>query len=1078
MHGQEKKMDEKINLRATMIVLSIVILALIAKLVLAAIYSADPTTNSGGTLTTNVYANGGGADGPTGSGSWADGFVGDFNIAGQSGTITTVEVCFDLSTTFTSCAGQCDDFYLEYSYDGSEGSPTTLETITSASVDYTDGTGHKCYDITSDNNPWSWADISTINMHVDANKIQGPDTFTMTIDYLYVKVTYDEPDTSPPIITLLDPENNGYATSSTVEFNFSATDATAINNCTLWGNFSGSWTQNESTTLITDNTETNITINLADGVYLWNIECYDNDNNGNFSAINYTARVDTTVPTIYLENPEDNNLSSTSSNTFFFNVTDIMANVSSCELIVDGTIKDTTSVSPVPEQTTQNLTATLTNGDHDWWINCTDAAGWENTSEIRNISVNVLTETIQTEFSSYEQGETATISGENWAASETISINITLTNSSFYIFNTTSDGSGAVSTTYNISYDHPLGQQNITAFQYTNISINATNFFTVTARVATITIDKTSYFEGESVYINGSGFSTNTMIELNFTNLATSWINTTLANTLGEFNFTYNLSYSETLGLWNLTVLDQLYSNLNDSGNFTVNDRVANIWTDKFLYNPDETVYLFGSWFSVNGSVRITLKNEDTGTISPDYPQTILANNTGNMSNSWFINNTCGGNYSFNAYDLAYNELNDTTDFNISQSSANQDTTPESAYRNNVAGIIDVGFINESDDNYTDITISSSNTDYYLEMNWSNAFTSGTTIDSITFWAEHYEGTNKPSVTLRWLNGSTYQDVSCPGISNTLTDANQSCDLSSVITNYSQANNISLRLIFRKSSGGATTAYIDYAHINISYSGDAACTAWGNTAPTIDSFTMTSPINLLAGQTTSVYCNASVTDTQDDLVSANATFYYYLNASSDPDNNNVHYTNSSCSFTGTISKEVTCTFDTWYYANNGTWYCNMTIADSEFVSNDYNSTTINPLYALNISTTLIDYGDVPLASISSNYTANISNLGNMPINISVYGYGGDSFATGENLSFICDQTGNISIGYEKYSVSPLVYSSKTNLTSVATTIPLTIPKQTAASSSQNSTYWQIQVAPDNNPDGKCNGSIVFTAEVS
>ena len=101
----------------------------------------------------------------------------------------------------------------------------------------------------------------------------------------------------------------------------------------------------------------------------------------------------------------------------------------------------------------------------------------------------------------------------------------------------------------------------------------------------------------------------------------------------------------------------------------------------------------------------------------------------------------------------------------------------------------------------------------------------------------------------------------------------------------------------------------------------------------------------------------------------------------------------------------------------------------------------------------------------------------MPINVSVYGYGGNSFSTGENLSFIFDQN-NITIGYERYSTTSISYSAKTNLTSVASLLPFTIQKQTTASVSENITYWQINVAVDNNPDGKCNGSIVFTAEVS
>ncbi|MBU0471010.1 MAG: hypothetical protein KKF89_01020, partial [Nanoarchaeota archaeon] len=961
-----------------------------------------------------------------------------------------------------------------------EASPTTLESITSASVDYT-GT-HKCYDITGAQASWTWNLVTQINIHISGVKNQGSDNFYIYSDYLYAKVTYQDLDTTKPTIKSLDyPGNGDFVKTSIVDFNFTATDNDVINNCTLWGNFTPTWNKNKTTYDVQNNVETNITIRLDDGVYLWNVECYDNNGNSNFSSYNYTAKVDTTQPIVLLENPEDDNYTETSAIIFYFNVTDYITTISSCKLIVDNVTRDTTTESPVGESTTKNLTATLTSGDHYWWINCTDTNGWTNMSEIRNISVNVIYPTVQTILSTYEQGETATIIGENWNPNQIITINITLSNSSNYLFNTTSTGAGEINVDYNVTYDHASGLQNITAYQHTYPSDNATSDFTVTIRTADITIPKTNYYEGQNVTVNGSKFSINGTITINITYPGGNEVYSNLVGDDGRFNFTYNLSYTETLGLWNVSIYDSNYNNLNDTGNFTVNDRIANIYTDKNEYDAEETVYLNGTLFSSYGTVRVTIKNIDTDETSPGYPKDVAADTSGNITDNWYVNNTCAGNFSFNAYDLAHLELDDTTYFNITATPKSNDTTAISAYRNSPAGTVDIGLINESDDTRTSVTINVKSTDLYLEANWTNNYAEGTSIESVILTLEHYEEATNPVISVKWYDGSIYQTVSCPGIFITTTELNQTCDLSGYITDYTQANDISLRFVYRYSTGGATTGYIDQARLNITYSGQSACTQWGNTAPAINNMLITYPIDLLAGITKEITCNASIIDTEQDLAGVSATLYFNQNNSGDPDGNNDHYTNSSCSFSGTTAKIAVCGFQLWYYAKNGTWNCNMSATDTEFTDYDNITTTVNTLYAINITPTLLDYGNVPLGANSNNYTVNITNLGNMPLNVSVWGYGGsNSNETGGGLAFKCNQEGNITIGYEKYSINPIHnFNQKTNLTSGPKMIPIKIAKQTQPGIYvQNQTYWEINVKAENNPKGECNGTIIFAAEVS
>ena len=132
---------------------------------------------------------------------------------------------------------------------------------------------------------------------------------------------------------------------------------------------------------------------------------------------------------------------------------------------------------------------------------------------------------------------------------------------------------------------------------------------------------------------------------------------------------------------------------------------------------------------------------------------------------------------------------------------------------------------------------------------------------------------------------------------------------------------------------------------------------------------------------------------------------------------------------------------------------------------------------MNISTNLINYTSLEPSHFSPNVTVDISNVGNMPMNISVYGFGGDDEISGAGLSMVCE-INNISISFEKFSTSTdHDYTSKNSLSSTPQDIGLTIPAKTAADEIRiNSTYWQFMVPPASQSFGQCNGSVVFVAE--
>jgi hypothetical protein len=247
-------------------------------------------------------------------------------------------------------------------------------------------------------------------------------------------------------------------------------------------------------------------------------------------------------------------------------------------------------------------------------------------------------------------------------------------------------------------------------------------------------------------------------------------------------------------------------------------------------------------------------------------------------------------------------------------------------------------------------------------------------------------------------------------------------------------------------------------------------------------------ITISAGSTKKVFCNATVRDWNgfNDINMVNATLYHV--ATSNPsfaDNNNSHYTNVSCVYNDSLASGApylgwyVCSFDVYYFSNNGTWGCNVTIGNSYTVNNsnytgtNNGSTVFYPVYALNI-TDGIDYGSVAVEDWTNpDIIANITNLGNMGINITLEGYGTKK---GDGLAMNCSIAGNISVENERYSLLPgTIFDNKVNLSSSSKTIAnLTMPKQTISGTYvTNSTYWELFVPP--NPAGNCSGFILFTA---
>jgi hypothetical protein len=247
-------------------------------------------------------------------------------------------------------------------------------------------------------------------------------------------------------------------------------------------------------------------------------------------------------------------------------------------------------------------------------------------------------------------------------------------------------------------------------------------------------------------------------------------------------------------------------------------------------------------------------------------------------------------------------------------------------------------------------------------------------------------------------------------------------------------------------------------------------------------------VDLIANDVTNVICNGTFSDSNgfDDVVNVSAVIYDVSAGSGAADDNNNHYTNGTCGTCTLIPNSnnengtCICQFAVQYYANPANWQCNMTINDTASIGSILNSSVVgmNEVLGIDVETAVLDFGNLSVLQISDPRRENVTNTGNIPLNVTVRGYGGDNESVGENLTMICESGANITFGNERYyHGNNTPFSQMFNLTNQTRPfVNLTIPKRTNEASfgnSSNSTYWQLRIPAG--ASGVCNGTIIFGA---
>jgi len=196
-------------------------------------------------------------------------------------------------------------------------------------------------------------------------------------------------DSVGPSVTLISPSSNyinNTATSLNLTFRCNATDF-IMKNMTfyLWNETD---VYNSSSKIVSGANgvlEVNIS-NLSQGDYAWNCLAYDNSSNPAFASSNYSVSYDLEAPNISLLNPTDGYITTSTTNSFDFNVLDDVG-IANCGLIVDDAIVQYNSSAIIKGSTNSISYDLLAIGNYVWSINCTDNAGNKANSSSRSIEI-------------------------------------------------------------------------------------------------------------------------------------------------------------------------------------------------------------------------------------------------------------------------------------------------------------------------------------------------------------------------------------------------------------------------------------------------------------------------------------------------------------------------------------------------------------------------------------------------------------------------------------------------------------------------------------------------------------------
>ncbi|MDP3027022.1 MAG: S8 family serine peptidase [Nanoarchaeota archaeon] len=209
-------------------------------------------------------------------------------------------------------------------------------------------------------------------------------------------------------VNLISPANNSFLNIAGQNQSFRCNTTSLNSNLTnitfyLWN--SSLLIYNITQNITGTSNQTNFSYNFSsEDNYFWNCIAYNSDSFSNSNS-NYTLAYDSTKPQINLISPNNSSTwTSSSTVSFSYNVSDI--SIANCSLIINNAVDQTDS--SITVNTTETFTKSLSNGNYNWSINCTDSAVNINNSELRVLTVSYTAPVAQNTGGGGGGGGTAT----------------------------------------------------------------------------------------------------------------------------------------------------------------------------------------------------------------------------------------------------------------------------------------------------------------------------------------------------------------------------------------------------------------------------------------------------------------------------------------------------------------------------------------------------------------------------------------------------------------------------------------------------------------------------------------------
>lgn len=184
-----------------------------------------------------------------------------------------------------------------------------------------------------------------------------------------------------------------------------------------------------------------------------------------------------------------------------------------------------------------------------------------------------------------------------------------------------------------------------------------------------IYVERQSYIQGETARFYGYNWSDgNVSMVLTRSDLSQYIFNATAAN--GMINTTYWINYSDGVGDFNMTAIQDLSYGKNASVNFSVVARLPALNTAGFNFGHNEAVQIFGFNFSVFGTARVLIFSNYSGQIGPGFPRYAYSNSSGDFNLTWNTTDVCAGIYGIFAGDMNWTPYNATAYINLTDNTS------------------------------------------------------------------------------------------------------------------------------------------------------------------------------------------------------------------------------------------------------------------------------------------------------------------------------------------------------------------------------------------------------------------------